>query len=65
MTLRLSKSDVDELMRISGNDWFETTYKGLNVRISPDVYGQIEINGKRFEVKFAYPNDVKVVISKD
>ena len=43
MTLRLSQLDVKELMELEEGETFETTYKGLDIYIIPNEYGQIEI----------------------
>ena len=65
MTLRLSKSDIEDLMNLEDGVIFGTTYKGLLVYITPNEYGQIEINNKKFEVNFITPTDVKVVLKKN
>ena len=65
MTLRLSQLDVKELMELEEGETFETTYKGLNIYITPNEYGQIEINNRKFEVEFFSPTDVNVIIKKN
>lgn len=64
MTLRLSKLDIEELMKLEEGEVFETTYKGLDLFITPFEYGQIEINNKKFSVDFCSPVDIKVIIKK-
>lgn len=65
MNIKLKQAEYEELLKLEDGQTIDVTYKGISAFITPDPYGNIEYDGRRFTFNFYCPSEVKMVVKKE
>lgn len=65
MRIRLTRQEYERLKTLEEGEVIEVAYKGIDAYITPNEYGNIEYEGRKYEFNFFCPAEAKITVEEE